>query len=327
MFAAPPHAIALFGLDIFGAPLRPRTAGPLNEKFTFPPFTVLDARAGEWRKRKAAWLALGIESETGRGQNLIFGVNSPARAFKCYQGRDCGPYAEGGALPALEQGSSVFDPVLCELAYRWFCPAGGQVLDPFAGGSVRGIVAGTLGLPYWGCDLRPEQITANRDQADRINLPVAPVWVCGDSAALLPGAPAADFIFTCPPYGDLERYSDDPRDLSAMEWTEFLAAYRKIVGQACSALRSDRFACLVVGDFRDPRGYYRNFVAETTRAFADAGARLYNEAALLTAIGTATIRAPRIFAAGRKLCKCHQNVLVFCKGDWRAAAAACNPDF
>jgi hypothetical protein len=37
--------------------------------------------------------------------------------------------------------TSIFDPVLCEIAYRWFCPSGGTVLDPFAGGSVRGIVA------------------------------------------------------------------------------------------------------------------------------------------------------------------------------------------
>jgi hypothetical protein len=31
--------------------------------------------------------------------------------------------------------------VLCEIAYRWFSPPGGLILDPFAGGSVRGIVA------------------------------------------------------------------------------------------------------------------------------------------------------------------------------------------
>lgn len=45
-------------------------------------------------------------------------------------------------------GTSIFDPVLCELAYRWFCPPGGSILDPFAGGSVRGIVAGILGREY-----------------------------------------------------------------------------------------------------------------------------------------------------------------------------------
>ncbi len=42
-------------------------------------------------------------------------------------------------------GTSIFDPVLCEIAYRWFCLQGGTVLDPFAGGSGRGIVASRLG--------------------------------------------------------------------------------------------------------------------------------------------------------------------------------------
>jgi hypothetical protein len=44
-----------------------------------------------------------------------------------------------------ESGTSIFDPVLCELAYAWFSPPGGIVLDPFAGGSVRGMVASKLG--------------------------------------------------------------------------------------------------------------------------------------------------------------------------------------
>ena len=30
-------------------------------------------------------------------------------------------------------GTSIFDPVLCEIAYRWFSPVGGLILDPFAG--------------------------------------------------------------------------------------------------------------------------------------------------------------------------------------------------
>ncbi len=46
-----------------------------------------------------------------------------------------------GGMSSGQSGTSIFDPVLCELAYRWFCPPGGLILDPFAGGSVRGIVA------------------------------------------------------------------------------------------------------------------------------------------------------------------------------------------
>ena len=39
----------------------------LADRFGVPPFSVLNAREGWWQDRKRAWLALGIESELGRG--------------------------------------------------------------------------------------------------------------------------------------------------------------------------------------------------------------------------------------------------------------------
>jgi len=44
--------------------------GNLSDRFVVPPFSVLDARQGYWQERKRAWLALGIQSELGRGENL-----------------------------------------------------------------------------------------------------------------------------------------------------------------------------------------------------------------------------------------------------------------
>lgn len=88
-------------------------------------------------------------------------------------------------------------------------------------------------------------------------------------------------------------------------------------------MKPNTFACFVVGDFRDGRGFYRNFVSETIDGFEQAGARLYNEAILATAIGSASMRVTKQFESGRKLAKTHQNVLVFCKGDWKKAAARC----
>ena len=294
--------LALFGTDIFGELIKPKASGPVAERFTLPPFTILDARSGDWQERKRAWASLGINSEVGRTENLL------RMSDTCSLG---------------EKDTSIFDPVVCELAVRWFSPEGGQVVDPFAGGSVRGIVAGCLGRRYWGCDLRPEQIAANEAQADEIAPRVRPVWVCGDSMETLADAPAADFVFSCPPYGDLEKYSDDPRDLSAMDWHAFVAAYKRIILRAVGRMKPDTFACFVVGDFRDGRGFYRNFVSETIDGFEQAGARLYNEAILATPVGTAAMRVTKQFESGRKLAKTHQNVLVFCKGDWKKAAARC----
>ncbi len=231
-------------------------------------------------------------------------------------------------LAASSSGTSIFDPVLCELAYRWFCPPGGLVLDPFAGGSVRGIVASKLGRRYVGVELRPEQVAANRTQGIAICGEPMPAWHEGDSrelAALVPGL-EADFVFSCPPYADLEVYSDDPRDLSIFPYAEFRAAYRQVIAAACAMLRPDRFACFVVGDVRDKKGAYRGLPWHTVEAFEAAGLKLYNEAVLITAVGSLPVRVGRQFASGRKLGKTHQNVLVFLKGDAKRAAQACGAE-
>lgn len=320
--------------------------GQLQQRFLVPPFTVLDARQGYWQERKRAWLALGIASEVGRDAALLGGGNGLAKAGvgnandavvgKAKKQR-VGAYGEqaktdpdtGKLVYETTTGAtSIFDPVLCELAYRWFAPAGGVVLDPFAGGSVRGIVAGRLGHPYHGIDLRSEQVAANREQWQAIGGGAAPTWYEGDSNVVLDdkkaGLPtAADLVFTCPPYADLEVYSDDPADLSNMPYEQFRELYGSIIAKACARLAEHRFAMIVVGDVRDPKGRYRNFVGHTVQAFEDAGLALYNEAVLVTPVGSLPVRAGKAFTASRKLGKGHQNVLVFVKGDPKKAHAAC----
>jgi hypothetical protein len=221
-----------------------------------------------------------------------------------------------------QSGTSIFDPVLCELAYKWFCPPGGVILDPFAGGSVRGVVASVLGFHYHGCELRGEQVEANRAQLNICGSP-APVWYQGDSQDIRSIAPvAADFVFSCPPYADLEVYSDDPSDLSTMPYPVFRDAYRRIIAETTALLKPDRFACFVVGEARDKRGNYYNFVGDTVTAFMDAGLKFYNEAVLITAVGSLPVRVNKQFSASRKIGKTHQNVLVFVKGDGKRAACA-----
>lgn len=220
-------------------------------------------------------------------------------------------------------GTSIFDPVLCEISYRWYCPEGGHVLDPFAGGSVRGIVAGELGLRYTGVDLSATQLDANRKQAAVIGTKPSPVWINGDSRnikKLTRGIDADtngyDFIFSCPPYGNLEQYSDDPADISSMSVDDFSDTYFKIIAESCALLKLGRFACFVVGDYRDKKtGFYNNLPAKTIVAFEEAGMLLYNSAILVTAVGSLPMRINRQFLGGRKLGTTHQHVLVFANGN------------
>lgn len=214
-------------------------------------------------------------------------------------------------------GTSIFDPVLCEIIYNWYCPEDGIVFDPFAGGSVRGIIAEMLGRHYIGIDLSQRQVDANQTNAD--SLGVCPAWHCDDSRnmdAYIPDG-SADLVFSCPPYHDLEKYSDHPHDLSNMQYSEFCEAYGEIIRKACNKLKDGRFAVFVVGDVRDSKGAYRGLQGLTKRYFEEQGLCLYNENILLEQYATAAMRAGKIFAAARKTTKVHQNVLVFYKGDIR----------
>jgi hypothetical protein len=282
--------------------------GRLCQQYGAPPFTVLDARKGYWQERRRWWQdKYRIQSERGRGANLIG-----------YMGLG----GEGS------KGTSVFCPVLTELCYKWWCPAGGTVLDPFAGGSVRGVVAGRLGLRYVGVELSEAQVAENERQAVKAEGIATdggcrwrrPEWLHADARRLsetdLDGAPAqADFLFSCPPYYNLEQYSTDPLDLSnAASFDEFLSAYRAIIAAAAGRLAPRRFACFVVGEIRDADGFMRNFVGETVDAFAAAGCRLYNSAVMLFPLNTLPMRVAKQFSHSHKLGMSHQHVLVFYNG-------------
>ena len=236
-------------------------------------------------------------------ENNTLIVRNRYRCLKCYKA--------DGALPAY-------------IAHRWSLvhilgeKETQRVADEIEAGAEKitaHIKTSTVRMLRANDDIKHGRQTGNDDVQ----------WTCGDSMELLPTAPAADFIFSCPPYGDLERYSDDPADLSTMEYHTFMAAYKRIILRCAKQLKPDRFACFVVGDFRDKRtGNYRGFVADTITAFRDVGLELYNEAILVTAVGSLPIRITRQFESGRKFGKTHQNVLVFVKGSGKRAAKAIN---
>lgn len=333
----------------------------LSDRFIVPPFSVFDTRQAYWTQRKRSWKELGIKSEIGRDGNLMGysetilkglgdakevtpeqvreyilftrnknnsknqGLGGTIPGY--YDKKDAGKSDEEIVKEFLESGNisgagtSVFDPVLCEISYKWFCQEGGSIFDPFAGGSVRGIVAAKLGYDYTGIELRKEQVEANLEQVSEIlsDSDKKPEYIIGTSEKthelLGDRERLFDLIFTCPPYYDLEVYSDDPEDLSTMEYKEFEAAYDSIIKQSCERLKEDSFSVFVVGDVRDKEGFYLDFIGKTIAAHEKCGVKYYNQAILLGPVGMAAMKAGRNFNGARKLTKTHQNVLVFYKGN------------
>lgn len=288
----------------------------LAQQFIVAPFTVL--RAPEFNARCTAWKKC-LDMPMGFGGGVEAGTGGGG----------------GGVMAEFEKdqaGTSTFNPAVAEIHYWWFCPKGGQILDPFAGSWVRGMVAAWRGYSYIGVDLRQIQVDANYAQLQKAPTPEpSPTWVCGDSTELTSlintEGEGADYIFSSPPYAGLEKYSDDPRDLNNMTYDRFLYGYRSAIHQACSFLKPNRFATFVVGEVRNKdTGGYKSFVHDTVRAFEDAGLMYYNEAILVTSSGSVGSRISYPFATSRKLGKIHQNLLTFVKGDPQLAAEACCKD-
>ena len=115
---------------------------------------------------KARGYARAFGQDLMRGEHVVgAGVTDPGLTWVGgdRSGEDLDDVSRKILAAQPQNCTSIFDHVLCEMVYRWFCPPGGAVLDPFAGGSVRGIIAVKLGRSYTGVDLRAEQTEANRD--------------------------------------------------------------------------------------------------------------------------------------------------------------------
>lgn len=264
----------------------------LRTRFGEVPFNVFDTTAPEWVEANIVLEhSLGIQSELGREENLL------SMSDKCIT------------------KSSIFDLNLTRLMPSWFCTLNGTILDPFAGGSARGMVSEHFDYVYTGIELSEKQVKANEEQAKVAKL--NPTWITGDSNKVLDSIKQEfDFIFTCPPYYDLEVYSDLPGELSNLgTYKEFLETYSSIIKKSCDKLKDNRFACIVVSNIRDKEGYYRNFVGDTIELFEKCGLRLYNVAVLVNSVGSLRIRVQKMFKGNRKLGSRHQHVLVFYKGD------------
>lgn len=88
-------------------------AATLGERFGVPPFSVLDARQGYWQDRKRAWLALGIESELGRGTDIVpVGTRRPASSDGVYRrtGRKANACPGGSPLPGVRGPRKDYKP-------------------------------------------------------------------------------------------------------------------------------------------------------------------------------------------------------------------------
>lgn len=270
-------------------------AGILASKFIIPPFSILDSTSGDWRERKKYWRGLigdfGQARESSAGMALTYVGNG-----------------------FIGNAVSILDPVLAELVCRWFTPyEGAECVDPFAGDTVFGYVASTLGHNFTGIELRQEQADFNNDRTKSLSAR----YICDDGRNVLEhvAEESADLLFSCPPYYDIEVYSDLENDASNQEsFEEFYEILDTAFTNAIKTLKPNRFAAIVVGDVLEKKtGNYYLFPERIVETFTREGMALANRAILRTSIGSARFRASKQMEK-RRLGRCYQHVLIFYKG-------------
>jgi hypothetical protein len=208
---------------------------------------------------------------------------------------------------------SVFPAPLMEMIImRYGGPVGSHILDAFAGGPPRGLVSCIMGHRYTGFEIRQEQITENINVLDRLKLTGAN-YLCSDGRYLDVDT-VFDAAITCPPYHDLEVYSDLPNDISAFgTYAEFNASMWLSAHAHFERLKPGAFACIVVGNFRDKRtGELIDFPGDTIVNFREAGFLFWQDIVLSKNFASAAVRAANAWR-GQKLVPRNERLLVFRK--------------
>ncbi len=305
----------------------------LFDRFIVPPFSILDTRKGYWQDRKKKWYELMGDLGDSRKDTLVTSLEIKYKdlyqrtrehrkelglSFKEYIDKYVSQEdLEKEQAKIVAQGVSIFDPVVSEIMCRWFTPkSGSKIFDCFAGDTAKGLVFAECGHSFVGIELRPEQVEINNEIIADRGKDIRYICDDGQNVSKHIEPESQDLLFSCPPYFDLEVYSDLPNDASNQgTYEDFIQVLDNGFSWAVGCLKNNRFAVIVVGDVRDKKtGFYYDFCGDIKRIFKQNGMRLYNEIILVEQTASTALRASRYMDA-RKVAKTHQHVLVFFKGD------------
>lgn len=232
----------------------------------------------------------------------------------------CGNEARGGVFKTnpgevYSVSTSVFSPAIAAWILNLWAPPECLIFDPFAGGGTRAVMAGKSGRSYVGTEIRIEEVEVVRKRLERLEVGPSVQLIHGDAmhAADLVGAGVADFLYTCPPYWNMEEYGGGPEDLSGMGWEEFCRCLDVVAAQCWQILKPGSYAVWVVGLHRFPDKRLATIHHEVTRAHTAVGFH-YREEVMIHHAGTGSIRRVGMFEKGnRLLIRQHEYVQVFLK--------------
>lgn len=207
--------------------------------------------------------------------------------------------------------TSIFNPHLAQMILSAYCPPKAKIYDAFAGGGTRGFIASAMGHDYTGVEIRQEE--CDRIQRKQLELQAPFKIHCHDSRFFEIEPEYFDFSYSCPPYYNLEVYSDIIGDMSNVStYGEFLGMLRQSLEVTYRGLKPNSLCIWVVGNLRRNNGSLIHLNGDTARIGAEIGFKLWDELVFWGASDIAVQRSGQ-FVANRKSVRVHEYIIVFRK--------------
>lgn len=174
---------------------------------------------------------------------------------------------------------SMFPREINEQLLKFYTHKKDIIFDPMAGHSSRMEATYKLGRHYIGYDISHEFMEFNRkikkellkDNPDNIQITLKEQ----DSRTIDEPDDSVDFIFTSPPYWNLEWYGDEEEQLGNLSYDDFMKDITDIYKQCFRILKPGKFCIINVNDFRKGGEYY-SYHVDTVNALKSAGFKQFD---------------------------------------------------
>lgn len=180
------------------------------------------------------------------------------------------PSASGGGVRGKDAGLSRFPVYVSRRLLLFYSEEGDVVFDPCMGHIFESRLYTTFRLKrkYIGYDICRkyyeenliliEHLLGEKGQQELFSdLGYKPEIYCESSEKVHLLDESIDFIFTSPPYWDLEFYDDNPKQYGYKKtYGEFLNGMTKMIGECFRILKYNKYCVLNVNDFRKGGEFY-----------------------------------------------------------------------
>ena len=174
---------------------------------------------------------------------------------------------------------SMFPKQILDQLLDFYTEQGDWFFDPFAGHNSRMEPSFLKGRNYVGYDISHDFMEFNRQVRDKMlkNNPknIQLVLKEQDSRTIDEPDNSMDFVFSSPPYWNIEWYGDEPEQLGKQTYENFMKDITEIYAHCFRVLKPGKFCIININDFRKD-GVYYSYHVDTINALKSVGFKQYD---------------------------------------------------